>query len=153
MPNCMNIYFRKSDSSTDDGQKIIRGITEPELTTVDRRRTKACRRRQKAASRWATKPKVGQRYTTVVRNLSNSYWCQANPQIVLEWIQSDPWRTPKEPSWIQWTSSNFDKLFVGSIESTMLDRVFFHLKGLVCTNTRRPPGTFFLSLSRFWEFL
>ena len=34
-PNCMNIYFRKSDSSTDDGQKIIRGITEPELTTVD----------------------------------------------------------------------------------------------------------------------
>ena len=31
----MNIYFRKSDSRTDDGQKIIGGITEPELTTVD----------------------------------------------------------------------------------------------------------------------
>ena len=34
-PNCMNIYFRISDSRTDDGQKFIGGITDPELTTVD----------------------------------------------------------------------------------------------------------------------
>ena len=31
----MNIYFQKSDSRTDNGQKITWGITEPELTTVD----------------------------------------------------------------------------------------------------------------------
>ena len=31
----MNIYFRKSDSTTVDGQKIIGGIAERDLKTVD----------------------------------------------------------------------------------------------------------------------
>ena len=42
----MNIYFRKSDSRTDDGQKnyyygqknYIGGIAEPKLTTVNRKK-------------------------------------------------------------------------------------------------------------------
>ena len=97
----MNINFRKSDSRMDDGQKqqstdnkIIGGITEPEITTVDGQ--KNYRGRQKpyrgaknsgeqkekkvAIKKWfvepkvcrgrqkATEPKVAQRYATDSRH-------------------------------------------------------------------------------------